>query len=91
MSVPTGVLGVRDGVPIRFDVEAHDNYFADRESDGLSDAIRGMVFTLRPAEISQRRRAVHRKTTVPARGGLILKVNAVPAATGLRRRRPASS
>jgi subtilisin family serine protease len=76
MSVPPDAIGVKPGVPIRFAVEAHDNYFADKETDGLSDAIRGMVFTLdRPKFRVQTDGAP--ETTVPARGGLILKVNEV--------------
>ncbi len=78
LSVSPEAIGVNPQNPtIRFDVEAHDNYFADRESDGLSDSIRGMVFRLdRP-----RFRAVTNgdpQTVVPARGGLILKVEDVP-------------
>ena len=78
MSVPPSAIGVNPGNPtLRFDVEAHDNYFADRESDGLSDAIRGMVFRLDKPKF----KAVTNgqpETVVPARGGLVLKVQDVP-------------
>jgi hypothetical protein len=78
MSVPPTAIGVTKAAQtIRFDVEAHDNYFADRESDGLSDAIRGMVFTLGKPKF-QALTGAEPETVVPARGGLILKVEDVP-------------
>lgn len=77
MSVPPQAIGVKAGVPIRFDVEARDNYFADRESDGLTDAIRGMVFTLDRPKYKVLTDGAP-ESGVPARGGLILKVNDVP-------------
>jgi subtilisin family serine protease len=77
MSVPPQAIGVKPGVPIRFDVEARDNYFAEADTDGLTDAIRGMVFTLdRPRYTVLTDGSA--QTGVPARGGLILKVNDVP-------------
>jgi subtilisin family serine protease len=78
MSVPPDKIGVNPANPtIRFDVEAHDNYFADRESDGLSDAIRGMVFRLDQPKFKALT-GTSPQTVVPARGGLILKVEGVP-------------
>ena len=46
MTVPAAAIGVRYDQKFRFDVEAHDNYFALQMQDGLTDAIRGSVFTL---------------------------------------------
>jgi len=78
MSVPPDKIGVNPANPtIRFDVEAHDNYFADRERDGLSDAIRGMVFRLDQPKFKAQT-GTNPQTVVPARGGLILKVEGVP-------------
>ena len=77
MSVPPNAVGLTPGKPFRFDVEAHDNYFADSETDGLSDAIRGMVFTLNQPKFRVQTNG-DPETGVPARGGLVLKVNDVP-------------
>jgi hypothetical protein len=78
LSVPPAAIGVNANNPtIRFDVEAHDNYFADREPDGLSDAIRGMVFRLDRPKFQALTNG-DPQTVVPARGGLILKVEGVP-------------
>ena len=48
MTVPAAAIGVAYDRKFRFDVEAHDNYFALQMQDGLSDAIRFTGFL--PAE-----------------------------------------
>ena len=77
LSVPPDKIGLKAGQPFRFDVEAHDNYFADSEADGLTDAIRGMVFTFDQPKFRAQTNG-DPETGVPARGGLVLKVEAVP-------------
>ncbi|MEJ1964184.1 MAG: hypothetical protein WDO56_22620 [Gammaproteobacteria bacterium] len=65
-------IGIRDGKPFRFDVEAHDNYF-NSDSDGLTDSIRGMVFTLNKPKFTP---YIDNAPAggVPPRSGLVVKV-----------------
>jgi hypothetical protein len=78
MTAPLFALG---GLTIdqkfRFDVEAHDNYFASTMADGLTDAIRKNVYTLNTPKFDVAPGSVP-EGGVPPRSGLLLKVNALP-------------
>jgi subtilisin family serine protease len=81
MTVPAAAIGVTYDRKFRFDVEAHDNYFALQMQDGLSDSIRGSVFTLNKprflVDVSNLP-----QTGIPPRSGGLVKV--VPVAGGDR-------
>jgi minor extracellular serine protease Vpr len=73
MTVPAAAIGVRDDQPFRFDVEAHDNYFALQMQDGLTDAIRGSVFTLNKPRYIVDVSGLP-QTGIPPRSGGLVKV-----------------
>jgi len=81
LTVPAAAIGVRYDRKFRFDVEAHDNYFALQMKDGLTDAIRGSVFTLNKprflVDVSNLP-----QTGIPPRSGGLVKV--VPVEGGDR-------
>lgn len=73
LTVPAAAIGVRHDRRFRFDVEAHDNYFALQMKDGLTDAVRGNVFTLnKPRFIVDVSNLP--QTGIPPRAGGLVKV-----------------
>ncbi len=78
MSVPPESIGVVPGRPIRFDVEAHDNYFNAESGNGLTDSIRRMVFTVDRPKFTWSADNLP-KGGLPPRSGLLLKVQDIPA------------
>ena len=77
MSVPPESIGVVAGKPFRFDVEAHDNYFHADASDGLTDSIRRMVFTIDSPKYTLSAENLP-QGGLPPRSGLLLKVEDHP-------------
>jgi len=77
MTVPPEAIEVAEDQKFRFAVEAHDNYFASTLEDGLTDAIRGMVFTLNTPKFVATSDLLP-GGGVPPSSGLLLKVNGVP-------------
>jgi hypothetical protein len=78
MSVPPWSIGVVPGKPIRFDIEAHDNYFNAESGNGLTDSIRRMVFTVDRPKFTWSADNLP-QGGVPPRSGLLLKVQDIAA------------
>jgi subtilisin family serine protease len=77
MTVPMAQVGIRADRKFRFDVEAHDNYFSGSLDKGLTDAVRGSVVTLQKLKYSLQPNVPLPAEGVPARSGVLLKVEAL--------------